>query len=288
MDFEDTPEEAAFRAEVRAFLEANATRRSGAALGYETEDDATHVPAARRWQATKAQAGFAGITWPKSAGGRGGKPIEEVIFRQEEKNYAVPRGVFEIAMNVCIPAILDHGTPEQHASHVAAALRGEEIWCQLFSEPGAGSDLAGLRTQARREGDEWVIDGQKTWTSSGHYADFGLLIARTDPTVPKHEGLTTFILDMRTPGVEVVPIKQMSGKVHSGFNNVFFGRIPYKNYVTSSVSRALILEEIGHYWRNFHSVFRKACQTFHSLNPHCATANDAHHPQRQKTHVNTW
>ena len=225
MNIEDTAEEAAFRAEVRAFLEANAVRRSGAALGYETEDDAVKVPAAKRWQAIKAKAGFAGITWPKSAGGRGGKPIEEVIFRQEEKQYAVPRGVFEIAMNVCIPAILDHGTPEQHARHVAAALRGDEIWCQLFSEPGAGSDLAGLRTQARRDGDDWIIDGQKTWTSSGHYADFGLLIARTDPTVPKHEGMTTFILDMRTPGVEVRPIRQMSGTVHSGFNDVFFSGV---------------------------------------------------------------
>jgi len=143
-----------------------------------------------------------------------------VIYAQEEANYVVPRGFFEIGLGMCIPTLLTWGTEEQKRRYAPKALRGEEIWCQLFSEPAAGSDLAGLRTRSRREGDEWVINGQKIWTSGAHYADFGILVTRSNPDVPKHKGLTFFFLDMKLPGVEVRPIKQISGD--SNFNEVFF------------------------------------------------------------------
>ena len=226
MDFNDTPEEAAFRADVRRFLEANAKRRSA----METAHRGRYIPdanmaeslaRAKEWQAKKADAGFAAITWPKKWGGRGGSPIEQVIYNQEEANYAVPRGVFEIGLGMCIPTMMAYGTPEQLERHVRPALRGEEVWpCQLFSEPAAGSDRAGLRTRAERSGDDWIINGQKIWTSGAHFADFGIIVTRTDPDVPKHQGLTFFFLSMKSPGIEVRRIKQISGT--SNFNAVFF------------------------------------------------------------------
>ncbi len=225
MDFNDTPEEAAFRAEVRRFLDANA-RRKGAT---ETTHRGRYIPdanmaesltRAKAWQAQKADAGFAAITWPKQWGGRGGSPIEQVIYNQEEANYAVPRGVFEIGLGMCIPTMMTYGAPAQLERYVRPALRGEEVWCQLFSEPSGGSDLAALRTRAVRDGDDWVVDGQKIWTSGAHFADFGIIVTRTDPDVPKHQGLTFFFLDMKSPGIEVRRIKQISGT--SNFNEVFF------------------------------------------------------------------
>ena len=225
MDFNDTSEEAAFRAEVRRFLDANA-RRKGAT---ETTHRGRYIPdanmaeslaRAKAWQAQKADAGFAAITWPKQWGGRGGSPIEQVIYNQEEANYAVPRGVFEIGLGMCIPTMMTYGAPAQLERYVRPALRGEEIWCQLFSEPSGGSDLAALRTRAVRDGDDWIVNGQKIWTSGAHFADFGIIVTRTDPDVPKHQGLTFFFLDMKSPGIEVRRIKQISGT--SNFNEVFF------------------------------------------------------------------
>jgi alkylation response protein AidB-like acyl-CoA dehydrogenase len=225
MDFSDTAEEAAYRAEVVAFLDAHATRKSGR-LSESVLADATHVANARAWQAKKAAGGFAGITWPTAWGGRGGTPMQQVIYGQEEANYNVPRGVFDIGLGMCIPTVATYTKPEIAQAHVGPALRGETIWCQLFSEPAAGSDVAGLRTRAERDGDDWVVNGQKIWTSGAHYSDFGLLLTRTDPAVPKHAGLTMFFLDMKSPGVEVRRIKQISGT--SNFNEVFFTdvRIP--------------------------------------------------------------
>jgi alkylation response protein AidB-like acyl-CoA dehydrogenase len=221
MDFEDSPEEAAFRAEVRAFLEANAERKNIAppVLRLRAIDEA-EVRRAKAWQAKKATAGFAGLTWPKRWGGREVSPIFQVIYHQEEDNYAVPRGVFEIGLGMCIPTMMAYAKPEQLQRYVPPALRGEEIWCQLFSEPAAGSDVAGLRTRAVRDGDGWIINGQKIWTSGAHYADYGIIVTRSDANVPKHAGLTFFFLDMRSPGIETRPIRQISGASH--FNEVFF------------------------------------------------------------------
>ncbi len=228
MDFNDTPEEAAFRARVKEFLAANAARRApGSAEGYRSSQSAPGaLERAKDWQARKHSAGFAGITWPQEWGGRGGSPIEQVIYNQEEAAYAVPRGFFEIGLGMCIPTVCGWGTAEQRQRFAPPALAGSESWCQLLSEPAGGSDLAGLRTRAERSGDDWIINGQKIWTSGAHYSDYGILVARSDPGMPKHKGLTFFFLSMKTPGVDIRPIRQISG--HSHFNEVFFTdvRIP--------------------------------------------------------------
>jgi alkylation response protein AidB-like acyl-CoA dehydrogenase len=221
MDFNDTPDEAKFRAEARSFLAANAEPKSRARPVLRLGDlgpDA--VAQCKAWQAKKADAGFAAITWPKQYGGREASPILQVIYHQEEDNYAVPRGLFEIGLGMCIPTMMAYAKPEQLDRYVRPALRGEEVWCQLFSEPAGGSDLAALRTRAERDGDDWIINGQKIWTSGAHLSDFGIIVVRTDPNVPKHEGLTFFFLDMKSPGIEIRPIHQMSGASH--FNEVFF------------------------------------------------------------------
>ena len=228
MDFSDSPEEARFRAEVRSFLEAHATRRQpGEVLGYRRgQDKPGAVAEAKAFQAKKAAAGLAGIAWPKEWGGRGGTIIEQVIYAQEEAKFHVNPWFWAISLGIVIPTICTAGTQEQRERFAGPALRGEEVWCQLFSEPAGGSDLAALRTRAERDGDAWVVNGQKIWTSGAHYSDFGALVARTDPTIAKHKGLTYFWLDMKSPGIEIRPIRQISGASH--FNEVFFKdvRIP--------------------------------------------------------------
>jgi alkylation response protein AidB-like acyl-CoA dehydrogenase len=216
MDFQDSPEEAAYRSQVRRWLSAHAPRHSPSST-YASEED--RLSAARAWQALKAAAGYARVSWPREWGGGGGTPLQQVIFSQEEARYPVPSGFFGIGLGMCIPTIMkfaDAGTQRRFAG---PALRGEEIWCQLFSEPAAGSDLAGLRTRATRHGQDWIINGQKVWTTGAHYSDYGLLLARTDFTVPKHAGLTMFWIDMKVAGVDVRPIHQMSGG--SDFNEVY-------------------------------------------------------------------
>jgi alkylation response protein AidB-like acyl-CoA dehydrogenase len=175
---------------------------------------------AARIQAKKAEAGYAAITWSKDWGGRGGSAIEQVIYNQEESKYAIPRGMFDIGLGMCIPTICTWGTQAHRERFARKALRGEEVWCQLFSEPAGGSDVAGLRTRAEKNGDNWIVNGQKIWTSGAHYSDYGLLITRTDPNVPKHKGLTMFFLDMKSKGVEIRPIKQANGMQE--FNEVYF------------------------------------------------------------------
>jgi alkylation response protein AidB-like acyl-CoA dehydrogenase len=228
MDFEDSPEEASFRAGARAFLDQNAARRApGAGVLYRAgSDDPQFRREAKQWQAKKADAGYAGITWSKDWGGRGGTAIQQVIYDQEEARYAVPRGIFEIGLGMCIPTLCTWGTQAQRDRYARTALRGEEIWCQLFSEPAAGSDLAGLRMRAEGDGDDWVVNGQKIWTSGAQFCDYGVLVTRTDFSAPKHKGLTYFFLDMKSPGIEIRPIRQISGASH--FNEVFFTdvRIP--------------------------------------------------------------
>ena len=221
MDFNDTPEEAEFRAKARAWLEANAPKERASGRG-----DEGHMAAAKAWQAKKAAAGYAQITWPKEWGGGGGTPMQSIIFGQEEARYGQNYGYFQIGLGMCVPTVMAVGNPADKERFVRPAVRGEEIWCQLFSEPSGGSDVAAARTRAVRDGDEWVINGQKVWTSGAHYCDYGIVITRTDPNVPKHAGLTMFFLDMKSPGVEVRPIRQMSGGAN--FNEVFFTdvRIP--------------------------------------------------------------
>ena len=227
MDFTDTAEESEYRAKARSFLKENAEPKSSGkrnlASGW-NKDEA--LGAARAWQAKKAAGGFAGITMPTEYGGQGLSPILQVIYNQEEANYIAPRGVYEIGLGMCIPTMLAYATESQKQRYAPPALRGEEIWCQLFSESAGGSDLAGLRTRAERDGDDWVITGQKIWTSGAQFSDYAILVTRSDFDVPKHKGLTFFFLSMTSPGIEVRPIKQMSGAAN--FNEVYFTdvRIP--------------------------------------------------------------
>ena len=222
MDFKDSPQEAEFRAEVRKFLDAHAPlRTSSTESAYAgAASDADRVAIAKRWQALLAEHGWACIAWPKAFGGRDATPIESVIWNQEVSRYVTPDGLFIIGQGMCAPTLMAYGNDAHKAAHLPKIASGEEVWCQLFSEPVAGSDLAGIKTRAVRDGDKWIINGQKVWTSGAHYSDFGLLITRTDPSQPKHKGLTMFFLDMKTPGVEVRPIKQING--NQDFNEVYF------------------------------------------------------------------
>jgi len=219
MDFNDSKEEAAFRKEVRAWLKANAPKKKEL-------KDLNYIEQAKLWQKRKYDAGWACITWPTEYGGRGASSIEQVIWNQEESKYDLPGGVFSIGQGMAAPTLMTWATEEAKARYVPKLASGEEIWCQLFSEPAGGSDLAALRTKAEKVGDEWVVNGQKIWTSGAHYSDFGILVVRTDPSVPKHKGLTYFYLDMKSPGIETKPIKQISGDAN--FNEVYFTdvRIP--------------------------------------------------------------
>jgi len=244
VDIDDTPEEAAFRAEARAWLDAHAVPKGGpddfsAGFWSGTYDEAAYVAECRRWQRTLYDGGWAGITWPKQFGGRGGRPIESAIFNQEQARFGVSTGVFMIAVGMVGPTIIAHGTPEQQEQFLPGMLRGEDLWCQLFSEPDAGSDLAGLTTRAERDGDEWVVTGQKVWTSSAPRAKWGILLARSDWDVPKHKGITYFLVDMATPGITIRPLRQMTGESH--FCEVFLDgvRIPAAN----------VLGQPGEGWR---------------------------------------
>jgi len=228
MNFDDTPQEAAFRAEARAWIAANAPKQyedelNRASLGRLVLSGANVLEVAKAWQKKKADAGWACLHWPKEYGGRGSSPIERVIWQQEEGAFGKLSRMFIIGHGMCGPTMMAYASEEQKRTYLPPLASGEKVWCQLFSEPAGGSDVAGLRTRAERDGDDWVINGQKIWTSGAHYSDYGILITRTDPTVPKHKGLTMFFLDMKSPGVEIKPIKQANGQ--SEFNEVYFTNV---------------------------------------------------------------
>ena len=231
MNFDDTPTEAAFRTKVRGWLDQNAPKHLEAQLrraGFASSGGTT-IEDAKAWQKKKYDAGYACLNWPKEYGGGGCSPIERVIWSQEEGPYAVLGGLFTIGVGMCGPTVMAWASEEQKRDLLPKLASGEHVWCQLFSEPASGSDLAGLRTRAERADDgsgDWIINGQKIWTSGAQRSDYGILITRTDPTLPKHKGLTMFFLSMKSPGVEVRPIKQANGD--SAFNEVYFTdvRIP--------------------------------------------------------------
>jgi acyl-CoA dehydrogenase len=217
MNFDDTPEEAAFRVESRLWLAA-------AAPAHERESDGAFgarevVAAARAWQAAKYDAGWACLTWPVAYGGRGAPAMHRVIFGQEEAHFRLPPDLFLVGTGLAGPTLMVHADDPQKQRFLPKLARGDEIWCQLFSEPAAGSDLAAVRTMAVRDGDGWVVSGQKIWTTGAHFADWAILLARTDLDAPKHAGLTYFVLDMHAPGIEVRPIREMTGQAE--FNEVF-------------------------------------------------------------------
>jgi alkylation response protein AidB-like acyl-CoA dehydrogenase len=204
------------------------------------DDELALIRAGMAWQAEKYAAGYGAIAWPEAYGGAGLTPAHERIFRREEAGFAVPKGheVLRITVNLAAPTIRTVGTDDQRTRFVRRFLGSEELACQLFSEPGAGSDLAGLATRVRRDGDAWTVDGAKVWVSGAQFAGWGVLIARSDPDVPKHAGLTAFLLPMDSPGVEIRPIRQMSGG--TSFNEVFFTGV--------RVPDSLRLGEVGGGW----------------------------------------
>ncbi len=229
----DTAEEAEFRAKVRSWLEANVPRRRE-----RTDDDDPSTlrvapmtprprpPASEEVAETKAfqsklfDAGLAGLTWPTEYGGQGLPNRYLEIYNEETAAFEMPMTVLTIGLGMCGPTILEWGSDEIKARYIPKMLRADEIWCQLFSEPGAGSDVASLQMRAERDGDEYVLNGQKVWTSGAHYCDYGVVIARTDPDQPKHRGISMFIVDMHAPGVTIRPLVQITGG--SNFNEVFF------------------------------------------------------------------
>ena len=229
MHIGDTEKEAEFRTQARTWLSAHASPKSASGGELSEHDLDHHVQKCRDWQRVLFDNGWAGITWPVAFGGRGASPIQAAIFAEEMAQFDVSNGAFAVSIGMVGPTLIAHGTPEQQQSHLQPILRGDEVWCQLFSEPGSGSDLASLGTRAVRDGDDWIVNGQKVWTSLGQFADYAILLARTDIEAPKHAGITYFILDMKAPGIEVRPITQITGVQH--FNEVFLSdvRIPHQN-----------------------------------------------------------
>jgi alkylation response protein AidB-like acyl-CoA dehydrogenase len=225
VDLDDTPQQAAYRAQVRSWLDEH---RSEAPVvsGPDAIADEDELLAARRaWQGKLAEGGLAGVTWPKEYGGQGLGPIEQVICSQEIGRAGVPGILDAIGVGMLGPTIIAHGDDEQKTRYLGAMLHGDEVWCQLFSEPAAGSDLAAVQSRARQQEDgSWRLSGQKVWTTNAQFASYGLLLARTDPDVPKHNGLTMFIVPMDAPGVTVRGLRQISGEAE--FNEVFFDDVP--------------------------------------------------------------
>ncbi len=220
MDLDDTPDQAAYRARVRGWLEEH--RAHAPVLdGPDALEEQEAIAARRAWQRELAEGGLAGVTWPVEYGGQGLGPIDQVIVNQEIGRAGVPGILDVIGIGMLGPTIIAHGTEEQKVRYLGPMLHGDEVWCQLFSEPAAGSDLAAVQTRARQLDDgSWRISGQKVWTTNAQFASYGLLLARTDPDVAKHKGMTMFIVPMDGEGVTVRGLRQISGEAE--FNEVFF------------------------------------------------------------------
>ena len=240
MDFDDTPENATYRARVRAWIEEHADEAPGELAGGTDDALRDEVAALKQWQARLAAAGLAGLTWPVEWGGQGLGPVEHVIVDQELARAGVP-GIFDaFGLEIFGPTLLAHGSPAQQARYLAPALHAEETWSQLFSEPGAGSDLAAVQTRAKRRDDgTWIVNGQKVWTSYAQFSAFGLMLARTDPDVPKHRGLTMFIVPFDARGVTVRGLRQITGQ--SEFNEVFLDDV--------ELTDDDVVGDVGNGWR---------------------------------------
>jgi alkylation response protein AidB-like acyl-CoA dehydrogenase len=238
VDLRDTAEEAGFRAEVRAWLKANAPDDLPELSSPAALRDLADVGAAKAWSAKLAEAGYAGLTWPVEFGGRGAPLSFQAIYLEEAAAAQAPVHLAVIGLGMIGPTIIAHGTPGQKERYLSRILTAEDVWCQGFSEPGAGSDLAGVATRAERRGDVFVVNGQKVWSSFAQIADWCMLIVRTDPASERHQGLTMLLVDMRSPGVDVRPIMELTGD--SVFNEVFYGdvEVPVEN----------VLGEVGAGW----------------------------------------
>jgi alkylation response protein AidB-like acyl-CoA dehydrogenase len=221
MDFSYPEETEAFRKEFRAWLEANLPQDlRGAGLGGSAEVTDDRLARLREWNRTLADARYAAIAWPEEWGGRGADVLDQVVFAEEMHRVDAPGTLNPLGLSNIAPAIIEHGTDDQKRTLLPRMLRGDDIWCQGFSEPDAGSDLASLRTSAVRDGEHWVVNGQKTWNTLGNLANWCELLVRTDPDVPKHKGITCLLVDMTLPGVEVRPLVTITGEKE--FNEIFF------------------------------------------------------------------
>lgn len=230
MDFRDTASEAVLRKDVRQWLQENLPAGWGTTV-FEPEEEAARIAFRLEWEKRLYRGGWSGIAWPSEYGGRGATPIEQAIFLEELARADAPDGANIIGRNLTGPTLMAHGTEAQKQRFLPAILRGEEMWCQGFSEPNSGSDLASARTRATRDGDAYVVNGQKIWTSFAQYAQWCILLARTDPAAVKHKGLSFLLVDMRTPGVTIRPLVQITGETE--FSEVFFDdvRVPAQNLV---------------------------------------------------------
>jgi alkylation response protein AidB-like acyl-CoA dehydrogenase len=224
MDFSYSADEERFRGELRAWFEANPP-------GAEPSDPKAWVAYAKGWQKKLAEAGWCGVAWPKAYGGRGATLLQQIIFQEELARAKAPQFIGLAGLTMGGPVLIAHGTEEQKKKHLRPILTADEIWCQGFSEPNAGSDLAAIKTKAVLEGDTFVVTGQKVWTSWARYADVCMCLVRTDPDAPKHKGITFLLVDMKSPGVTVRPLTQINGD--ADFNEVFFEdvRVPKQNVV---------------------------------------------------------
>ncbi|HVM41649.1 MAG TPA: acyl-CoA dehydrogenase family protein [Acidimicrobiia bacterium] len=223
MDLTPTPEQDAVRAECRAWLREHLPWEYGKGLPPRFDDLAEEVAYLRKWQHDLAEGRWVGVTWPEEYGGRGAGPIEHFVVQEELARARAPELVGRIGINLVGPTLLAHGTPEQKARWLPKILRAEELWCQLFSEPDAGSDLAAVKTRATPTEGGWLLNGQKVWTSYAQFADWGVCLARTDPDAPKHRGISYLVVDMHSPGVEVRPLVQITEERE--FNEVFFNDV---------------------------------------------------------------
>jgi len=223
VDLSPAPAERDLRADIRSWLQAHLPWEYGQGLPPRFDDLADEVAFGRRWQASLAADRWVGVTWPEAYGGRGAGPTEHFIVQEELARARAPEMVGRIGINLAGPTLLAHGTEEQKSRWLPGILTAEALWCQLFSEPGAGSDLAGVATRATPVEGGWVLDGQKVWTSYAQFADWGVCLARTDPEAPKHRGISYLVVDMHAPGVEVRPLVQLTGEAE--FNEVFLSGV---------------------------------------------------------------
>ncbi|MCZ6784915.1 MAG: acyl-CoA dehydrogenase family protein [Proteobacteria bacterium] len=232
MDLRDTPAEAAFRQQVRSWLQSHLPAGWGTPAFREPEDPAAHVAFLKEWQRTLYEGGWAGLAWPRAYGGRELGLVENIIYYEEYARARAPNLIhLSVGPSLVGPTLIARGADWQKQRFLEPILRGEEVWCQGFSEPGAGSDLAALRTRGERQGDELVVTGQKIWTSFARYAEWCILIVRTDASGGKHHGLTFLLVDMSSPGIDIRPLREMTGE--SWFNEVFFDavRVSVRNVV---------------------------------------------------------
>jgi alkylation response protein AidB-like acyl-CoA dehydrogenase len=259
MDLNLTVEEAAFRDEFRAWLESNVPNDWSSWREKPLEES---FPYLRAWQRKLHQGRWAAVSWPKEYGGRSASLMQQAIFWEEMARVEAPPMANALGLGLIGPTIIAYGTEVQKERFIRKIVSAEEIWCQGFSEPNAGSDLASLQTEARLDGEHYIVNGQKVWTSFGWVGDWCELVVRTDPTVPKHKGLSVLLVDMKSPGVEVRPLRQMTGE--SEFNELFFRdvRVPAENLLGKvndgwNVAMSTLMYERGSYGARLHLIFKR-------------------------------